>query len=62
METKGRGGGVNRETGIDSHAALCVDQITMRTNCRVQGTLLSALKRPEWEGNPKRRRHMYTCG
>ena len=32
----------------------------MRTNCIAQGTLLSALCGPKWEGNPKKRGYMYT--
>ena len=31
----------------------------MRTYCIVQGTLLSALGWPKWEGNPKKRAYMY---
>ena len=27
----------------------------MRTDCAAEGTLLSALWCPEWEGNPKKR-------
>ena len=32
----------------------------MRTYCVAQGTLLSALWWPKWEGNPKKRGYMYT--
>ena len=31
----------------------------MRTDCIAQGTLLSALWGPKWEGNPKKRGYMY---
>ena len=31
----------------------------MRTCCTAQGTLLSALWGPKWEGNPKKRGYMY---
>ena len=34
----------------------------MRTYCIAQGTLLSALWGPTWEGNPKKRGYMYTQG
>ena len=33
----------------------------MRTSGTAQGTLLKALWRPKWKGNPKTRRYMYTC-
>ena len=32
----------------------------MRTECIEQGALLSALWRPKWEGNLKKRDYMYT--
>ena len=32
----------------------------MRTYCIAQGTLPSALRRPKWEGNPKKRAYVYT--
>ena len=32
----------------------------MRTYCTAQGTLLSALWWPKWEGNPEKRGYMYT--
>ena len=32
-----------KNTGMDCHSLLCIKQITMRTDCRAQGTLLSAL-------------------
>ena len=31
----------------------------MRTDCIAQGTLLSALWWPKWEGNPKKRGYMF---
>ena len=34
----------------------------MRTYCIAQGTLLGALWRHKWEGNPKMRGYMYTYG
>ena len=32
----------------------------MRTDCIAQGTLLSALWGPKWEGHPKKRGYVYT--
>ena len=31
----------------------------MRTYCKAQGTLLSALWQPKWEGNPKKKGYIY---
>ena len=34
----------------------------MRTYCRAQGTLLSALRSPKWEANPKGRKYIHMYG
>ena len=34
----------------------------MRAYYIAQGSLLSALLGPKWEGNPKKKGHMYTYG
>ena len=31
----------------------------MRTYCKAQGTLPSALWQPKWEGNPKKKGYIY---
>ena len=39
----GRAHGMNWEVGTDICTLLCIKEITMRTYCIAQGTLLSAL-------------------
>ena len=57
MDTKGkREVGMNWKIGVDTYTLLilCIKEISKRTYCTAQRTLLSALWWLKWEGNPKR--------
>ena len=51
---------MNWETGADICTPLCINRPLKGINCRAQGTLLSALWGPKWEGNPEVR-DKHTC-
>ena len=59
MDTKGgrrRVGGTGRLGLTYTRPILYIKQVTNET----LGTLLSALRRPKWEGSPKGREYMYS--
>ena len=51
-----KGSGMNWEIGVDTYTLLIlrIKEISKRTYCTAQRTLLSALWWLKWEGNPKR--------
>ena len=51
---------MQHKIGIDIYTLLCINRYLMRIYCVAQGTLLSALWRPKWERNLKKRGYMYT--
>ena len=56
--------GMSWEIGIDVNTwlILYIKQVTDKNLCAAQGTQLSALWRPIWEGNLKKRGHLCMCG
>ena len=60
MPRQEQGDRMDWEIGTDMYKLLCMKQITSESLLYTQGTLLIALWRPKWEGNPKRRAFICT--
>ena len=57
-----RGEGTVREFGVHTYTLLCLKWITNKDRCSAQGTPLSVLWQPEWEGTLGQNGHTYMYG
>ena len=51
---------MNWEIGIDMYTIPCIKQTINENLLYAQGTLLTSLWRPKWEGNLEKKEYMYT--
>ena len=56
------GEGRVREPGRDMHTLLYLKWVTNKDYCRAQGTLLSVMQQPGWEGSLWENGYMYMYG